>query len=109
METKLAFTIVIHDQLGLFEILLHTIFRPYNHYCIHIDANAAEDYRKSVEKLINCYTILYPDANIFLATNAIAVKWGTWSVVEADLVCMEQLLKLETQYVCLKITKVKRF
>ena len=38
-ETKLAFTIVAHDQLGLFEILLHLIFRPYNAYCIYVGSN----------------------------------------------------------------------
>ena len=54
-------------------------------------------YRKSVKKMINCYNSLFPDANIFLATNAKAVKWADWSVIEADLICMEQLLRLESQ------------
>ena len=98
METRLAFTIITHDQLGTFEILLHAIFRPYNHYCIYIGANTAEEYRKSVQKMINCYNSLYPDANIFLAENTKAVKWADWSVIEADLICMEQLLKSESQY-----------
>ena len=97
METKLAFTIVTHDQLGLFEVLLHSIFRPYNAYCIYIGSNTAENYRRSVEKLVNCYNFLYPGSNVFMAVNTTAVKWASWSVIEADLICMEQLLNLKSQ------------
>ena len=97
VETKLAFTIVTHDQLGLFEVLLHSIFRPYNAYCIYIGSNTAENYRRSVDKLVNCYNFLYPGSNVFMAVNTTAVKWGRWSVIEADLICMEQLLNLKSQ------------
>ena len=93
VETKLAFTIVTHDQLGLFEVLLHSIFRPYNAYCIYIGSNTAEKYRK----LVNCYNFLYPRSNVFMAINTTAVEWGRWSVIEADLICMEQLLNLKSQ------------
>ena len=97
VEIKLAFTIVTHDQLGLFEVLLHSIFRPYNAYCIYIGSNTAENYRRSVEKLVNCYNFLYPGSNVFMAVNTTAVEWARWSVIEADLICMEQLLNLKSQ------------
>ena len=101
----MAFTIVTHDQLGLFEVLLHTIFRPYNSYCIYIGSNTAENYRRSVEKLVNCYSFLYPGSNVFMAVNTTAVKWARWSVIEADLICMEQLLNLKSQYTYSRLLK----
>ena len=51
----------------------------------------------SVEKLVNCYNFLYPGSNVFMAVNTTAVEWGRWSVIEADLTCMEQLLNLNSQ------------
>ena len=86
-----------HSQLGLLEILIHLIFRPYNAYCIYVGSNTAEFYRKSIEKLVNCYKFLYPDTSIFMAENTTKVHWANWSVIEADLICMEQLLKLKSQ------------
>ena len=96
-KTKLAFSIVAHDQLGLLEILLHLIFRPYHAYCIYIASNVAKIYRKSVRQMINCYKDIYPDTNIFMAVNANAVNWGNWSLFQADLICMKQLLELKSQ------------
>ena len=96
VKTKLAFTIVTHDQLGLFEILLHTIFRPYNAYCIYVGSNTAK-HRHSIEKLVKCYNYLYPESNVFMAVNTTSVQWANWSVIEADLICMEQLLNLKSQ------------
>ena len=93
----MAFTIVTHDQLGLFEILLHSIFRPYNAYCIYVGSNTAEHYRRSVEQLVNCYDVLYPESTVFMAVDTKPVVWANWSVIEADLICMKQLLNLESQ------------
>ena len=86
-----------HGQLGLFEILLHLIFRPYNAYCIYVGSNTEDAYRQSVEQLINCYNQLYPDTSIFMATNVNDVRWGNWSLFQADLICMKQLLQLKSQ------------
>ena len=101
----MAFTIVTHDQLGLFEVLLHSIFRPYNAYCIYIGSNTGENYRHSVKKLVDCYNFLYPESNVFMAVNTTVVKWARWGVIEADLICMEQLLNLKSQYTYSRLSK----
>ena len=95
--TKLAFTIVTHEQLGVFEILLHLIFRPYNAYCIYVGSNTPNVYRENVEKLVNCYKYIYPESTIFMAENVHPVKWGNWSLIQADLLCMEHFLELDSQ------------
>ena len=96
-KTKLAFTVITHDQLGLFEVLLHTIFRPYNAYCIYIGSNTGDVYKQNVEQLVNCYKYLYPESTVFMAQNVDEVRWGNWSLIEADLICMNQLLDLTSQ------------
>ena len=86
-----------HDQLGLFEILLHLIFRPYNAYCIYVGTNTGRIYKESVEQLVNCYNYLYPETSIFMATDVDEVRWGNWSLIKADLTCMKQLVDLTNQ------------
>ena len=97
VKTKLAFTVITHDQLGRFEILLNMIFRPYNAYCIYVGSNTNKIYKQRVEKLVNCYKNQYPESAIFMASNVHDVTWGEWSVIEADLICMKQLLALNSQ------------
>ncbi len=96
-DTKLAFTIVTHDEIGLFEIMLHTIFRPYNAYCIYVGANSPPEYRDAASKVVNCYKDLFPKSTIFMAQDTKEVRWGNFTLIEADLICMDQLLKLKNQ------------
>ena len=41
-----------------------------------------------MERLVSC---LAP--NVFLAEDPLSVKWGTFSLMEAELACMRQLLR----------------
>ena len=43
--TKVAMSFVIHDQPGLFEILFHLTFKPYNSYCIYIDPKSTQQFQ----------------------------------------------------------------
>ena len=88
----------MHDQVGLFEILLNLVFRPYNAYCIYVDNNSnKKSIRESIDKLVGCYKHLYPETDIFMAKNTTKITWGNYSLIEADLKCMEQLLQLKEQ------------
>ena len=94
VEAKLAFIYVVHQQVGLFEILLHLTFRPYNAYCIYVGNNTNSQYTSVLKHLVNCYKKLYPKTAIFMATNTSKVEWGKFSLLNADLHCMQDLLKL---------------
>lgn len=94
---SIAFAIVTHDQLGLFELLLHSIFRPENAYCIYVGANSPNEYRVAMEELVHCYNQMYPNTSVFMAQNVTGVSWGNYSLIEADLKCMDQLLQLKDQ------------
>lgn len=96
-SAKLAFSYVAHHQTGLFEILLHLTFRPYNAYCIYVGSNSRPEVIEAITKIVSCYQKLYPGASIFMAKNTKPVKWGDFSLLEADLECMQQLLELKHQ------------
>jgi hypothetical protein len=44
-ETPLAFAILIHSQIGLFEALLALLFRPQNSYCIYVDQKTSDNFK----------------------------------------------------------------
>ena len=86
---------MVHHQVGLFEILLHLTFRPHNAYCIYVGSNSDPTVIASITQLVDCYKMLHPQTDIFMAENTKFVKWGNFSLLEADLICMEQLLALK--------------
>ena len=56
-ETKLAFTFVVHHQVGLFEVLLKLMFRPYNAYCIYVGSNTNERISSAIRKLGKIFSL----------------------------------------------------
>ena len=93
VDAVLAFSYLVHADPGLFEILLHLTFRPYNSYCIYLDAKTDEETKKAFEGIVKCYNQHFPDTTIFLHPNPAEVYWGGYSVLNADLRCIEALLE----------------
>uniref|UniRef100_A0A7M4EQ24 Beta-1,3-galactosyl-O-glycosyl-glycoprotein beta-1,6-N-acetylglucosaminyltransferase 3 n=1 Tax=Crocodylus porosus TaxID=8502 RepID=A0A7M4EQ24_CROPO len=83
----LAFSMVIHDQLELFERLLRALYAPQNVYCVHVDAKAPADFLQAVRALAACFP------NVFVASRLERVVYASWSRLQADLNCMEDLLR----------------
>ena len=86
---KMAYSYVVHDYPGLFEILLHLTFRPYNSYCLYLDYKASDELKKAYESLVNCYLEHYPKTTIFLYPKPAEVYWAGYSLLNADLRCLE--------------------
>ena len=86
-EFPIAYSIVMYKEVEQFERLLRAIYRPQNYYCIHLDMKSSGDVQKSVSNIARCFT------NVFLASKSIDVQWGTYSVLEPEIVCMENLWK----------------
>ena len=70
-----------------------TLFRPHNAYCIYVDKKSSESFHQAVNNLIECYTQRFPEAVIFKISNPVPIFWSDFSLLEADLECMEWLLK----------------
>lgn len=90
---KLALAFVVHDQPGLFEILFHLTFRPYNDYCIYIDAKTSKEIKRAFENIVNCYQEIFPSTNIILIKDTHQISWGTYSLLDADLTCLQKLIE----------------
>ena len=51
--------------------------------------------RKAVESLVQCYKSRFPESpdSLFITEEASSVYWGHMSVLDADLVCLNELRK----------------
>jgi len=78
--------VIFCGKVEQFERLLRSIYRPQNLYCIHIDLKAHEPVRKAVEAIVACFT------NVFTTSRSVDVQWAQFSIIEPELICMEELL-----------------
>ncbi|XP_038603247.1 beta-1,3-galactosyl-O-glycosyl-glycoprotein beta-1,6-N-acetylglucosaminyltransferase 3 [Tachyglossus aculeatus] len=83
----IAYSMVIHEKIENFERLLRAVYAPQNVYCVHVDEKSPEPYKEAVRAIASCFP------NVFVATKLVAVVYASWSRVQADLNCMEDLLR----------------
>lgn len=86
-EFPIAFSLLMYKDLEQAERLLRAIYRPQNIYCIHVDKKSSDSIYQAMEGIANCFE------NVFMAPRRIDVHWGQFSVLEPDLMCMEELLQ----------------
>uniref|UniRef100_A0A8C8HHZ6 Beta-1,3-galactosyl-O-glycosyl-glycoprotein beta-1,6-N-acetylglucosaminyltransferase 3 n=1 Tax=Oncorhynchus tshawytscha TaxID=74940 RepID=A0A8C8HHZ6_ONCTS len=91
-EFPIAYSMVIHDKIEMFERLLRALYTPQNVYCVHIDQKSSEAFRTAVRAIVSCLP------NVFVASKLENVVYASWSRVQADLNCMEDLLKSPVQW-----------
>jgi len=97
-DFPLGFYITAYTDARNLEILLSTIFRPHNSYCIHVDSKAEPIFINTVRQLLSCYQSRYPNTFISLSSRSIPVYWGHYSIVEAELICLRDLLQADTSW-----------
>ena len=83
----IAFSILMYKDIEQTERLLRAIYRPQNIYCIHVDRKTSYRIYKAMEGIAKCFH------NVFLTARRIDVRWGRFSVLEPELMCMEALLQ----------------
>ena len=83
----LAFSILVFKDVEQFERLLRAVYRPQNVYCVHVDKKAESTLHEAVNDIARCFS------NVLVLQNNVDVTWGTYSVLEPDILCMEALLK----------------
>ncbi|XP_072241977.1 beta-1,3-galactosyl-O-glycosyl-glycoprotein beta-1,6-N-acetylglucosaminyltransferase 3 [Leuresthes tenuis] len=83
----IAYSMVIHDKIEMFERLLRAVYAPQNIYCVHVDQKSSPVFQRAVEAVASCFP------NVFLASKLERVIYASWSRVQADLNCMKDLLK----------------
>lgn len=95
----IAFTILAFRSLCQLDRLVAALFRPHNPICIHVDARApnARRIHRSVQNMLKCYHMSGFN-NVFLASRLVDVEWAAFSSLEADLLCMHDLLDRTATY-----------
>ncbi|XP_029290210.1 LOW QUALITY PROTEIN: beta-1,3-galactosyl-O-glycosyl-glycoprotein beta-1,6-N-acetylglucosaminyltransferase 3 [Cottoperca gobio] len=91
-DFPIAYSMVIHDKIEMFERLLRAIYTPQNIYCVHVDQKSSEDYFKGVRAIVSCFP------NVFVASKLERVVYASWSRVQADLNCMKDLQNSHVQW-----------
>ncbi|XP_029909404.1 beta-1,3-galactosyl-O-glycosyl-glycoprotein beta-1,6-N-acetylglucosaminyltransferase 3 [Myripristis murdjan] len=83
----IAYSMVIHEKIGMFERLLRAVYHPQNVYCVHVDQKSSEEFKAAAQAIVSCFP------NVFIASKLESVVYASWSRVQADLNCMKDLLK----------------
>ena len=84
-DFPLAFSILMHSNVEQVERMLRAIYRPHNVYCIHVDAKSASSIHMAMQAITKCLP------NVFMASRTIPVHWAEFSVLEAELICLNDL------------------
>ena len=82
----IAYFILVHRYPNQFKRLFKAIYSPNNEYLIHVDKRAGEELKDEVATFLKDF----PNASLLKAQN---IVWGGYSMVEAELRGMKQLLK----------------
>ena len=87
LNFPIAFAILTYQHVEQIHRLLQLIYRPHNFYCIHIDAKSSTKYRHGIESIVSCLD------NVFIASTSEYMVWGEFSILQAELTCMKDLLE----------------
>ncbi|KAM9585785.1 beta-1,3-galactosyl-O-glycosyl-glycoprotein beta-1,6-N-acetylglucosaminyltransferase 3 isoform 1-T1 [Trichechus inunguis] len=87
LDFPIAYSMVVHEKIENFERLLRAVYVPQNIYCVHVDEKSPETFKEAVKAIISCFP------NVFMASKLVRVVYASWSRVQADLNCMEDLLQ----------------
>ncbi|KAG7276228.1 hypothetical protein CRUP_018610 [Coryphaenoides rupestris] len=91
-DFPIAYSMVIHEKVEMFERLLRAIYRPQNVYCVHVDKKSPQNFLNAVATIASCFP------NVFIASKLESVVYASWSRVQADLNCMKDLLQSPIQW-----------
>ena len=86
VNVQIAYSVLVHTDYEMLELLLRRIYKPQNIYCIHIDDKSPKVFKQRVRRLTTCFE------NVFIATKLVQVEWGKFSVFEAEMSCMKDLV-----------------
>ncbi|XP_068953624.1 beta-1,3-galactosyl-O-glycosyl-glycoprotein beta-1,6-N-acetylglucosaminyltransferase 3 [Petaurus breviceps papuanus] len=86
-DFPIAYSMVIHEKIENFERLLRAVYAPQNIYCIHVDEKSPKIFKEAVRAISSCFP------NVFVTKKLVKVVYASWSRVQADLNCMEELLQ----------------
>ncbi|XP_070209238.1 beta-1,3-galactosyl-O-glycosyl-glycoprotein beta-1,6-N-acetylglucosaminyltransferase 3-like [Littorina saxatilis] len=91
-EFPLAFSMMVYKEPEQLERLLRAVYRPHNAYCVHADLKTKPDVLQQIRAIIKCLP------NVIESPRQIDVKWGKFSVLEPELICMQALWRMRSKW-----------
>ena len=91
-QLPIAYGFAIYKDSRLFERILQAICMPHNVYCIHIDKKSPLAFHRAIKVMIRCLP------NVFISKNSTDVLWGHFSLVQAQLNCMDELVRSSVKW-----------
>ena len=88
----IAYSILIYHHVEQIDRLLKFIWRPQNIYCFHIDSKSTDSFKKAVRSITNCFD------NVFITEKSQKIVWGSFSILQAELDCMKDLMNSKTAW-----------
>ena len=86
-DFPIAYIFVVYTNAGQVLRLLKTIYRPQNLYCIHPDTKKGKTFASFFKTITKCLD------NVFVASKPIRVYYGHHSIMDSQLLCMQDLVK----------------
>jgi len=90
----IAYSIVIHKNLEMFERQFRAIYQPQNFYCIHLDAKSSPQFQQQIKNFVSCF-----GDNVIEPQRHEKVYYAHYSRVMADMHCLYALEKFNYKYV----------
>ncbi|KAM7538827.1 hypothetical protein Aperf_G00000059424 [Anoplocephala perfoliata] len=89
-DMDIAFTLVVHKDIGQVARLLRMIHRVNNYYCVHLDSRSPRYFQEALAGLAACFG---SNVEIVPPEKRVEVNWGDESVLRPQFICAEQALK----------------
>lgn len=90
----IAYSIVIHKNLEMFERQFRAIYQPQNFYCIHLDAKSTPEFQQQIKNFVSCF-----GDNVIEPQRHEKVYYAHYSRVMADMHCLHALQKFNYKYI----------
>ena len=89
-DFPIAFSLLVFKDLEMVERLLRSVYRPQNRYCIHVDSKSDPKFFSALKSVAACF----PE-NVRMSSRRVDVRWGTFTVLEPELICMQDLWDMD--------------
>jgi hypothetical protein len=87
----IAYLILVHRYPNQFKRLFKAVYHPANHYLIHVDKRSGVALQTELQDFLK----EYPNASMLKSEKAL---WGGYSLVDAELRAIQELLKLDLKW-----------
>jgi hypothetical protein len=87
----IAYLILVHRYPGQFKRLFRAIYHPANYYLVHVDKRSGVGLQTEIQDFLSGF------ANASLLKSQ-SILWGGYSMVDAELRGIEELLKISSEW-----------